>query len=254
MSRFSFTPEQLLENLVKETIKSVFEANPAFQDAGTAVRNTKIKPLARVPSQTFNMENFKQLDVAQKFEYAQNTLKTLGVGSARGAFKLDDKHALKVPISQDQNTISAGQKQNKAELGRCSADPEHNVYMAKVYADLSDEVDGNWLVVDLAQPMTDEAFQSLTKINWEVFESGLIGVFGKQKTPENSADAETLMQNTFFQGIVRTAKECRLVAPDLANLGNWGIVNGRPVLIDYGYTRGLVGKVQTMRIAPAGGI
>jgi hypothetical protein len=258
MSRFHFNNKQLLEKLVRETVKSVLmEASPAIDEPGTAkVGRGVVSRPEQAPQKTrFVFDRFKALDTPQeRFQYAESSLQRLGSGSGRVAYKLDDKHALKIPVPQNEQSISAGQKQNKAELGRCSADPEHNILLAKVYPDLSDEVDGNWLVVDLARPMDERAFKGITKIDWNVFVSGLTGTFNKEADDQAKQDAEILSSNEFFKKVLATINGCKLIASDVASLENWGIVNGAPVMIDYGYTKQLSGKIQTARLAMPGGI
>lgn len=238
--------------LLEKYIKLILEAD----DVSTKV--TKVTPKNKQPGQlpqvkpgTFDFGIFKKIENPQRmWEYAKATLESIGEGSSREVFRLTDKFALKVAIGETPQTVNAGQKQNRAELGRCSADPEHNRFLAKVYPEQSDEETGNWLVVDLAKPMTEEGeFQSLTGINWDIFASAIAGAVDHGAGDSERHDAQVLSKNKFFSEIIHTIKDCKFQFGDVAKLGNWGIVNNRPVLLDYGFTQGLLGKIQTVRHA-----
>ena len=145
---------------------------------------------------------------------------------------------------------TAGMGQNKEEATVCTADPQMS-YFAKV-SEVGPE--NMWIVQEQAEHMDPGKFQSLTGIPWKKFNSGLFGLFGTPGAiqPKHQQDAKELGANPFFDEIVKIIKSCGYVPDDLTKLDSWGIVKGKPVIIDYGFTQSV--RAQHYTQGPGGSV
>ncbi|MFW2490589.1 hypothetical protein ACN077_18790 [Clostridium chromiireducens] len=131
----------------------------------------------------------------------------IGSGSSRDVFDLGNEYVIKVAKNK------AGIAQNKYE------------YKISAY-------DNSELFAKVIQVSTDFRFlimQKADKINniadvWKYF---------------NVTNKKELFELEELQCI---KKNYNLLLGDFARNSNWGLINGRPVIIDYGFTRGVKNK------------
>jgi len=131
----------------------------------------------------------------------------IGSGSSRDVFDLGNGYVIKAAKNK------AGIAQNKYE------------YKISLY-------DNSELLAKVIQVSTDFRFlimQKADKINnisyvWKYF---------------NVTNKKELFNLEELQNI---KKNYNLLLGDFARKSNWGIINGRPVIIDYGFTRGVRNK------------
>ena len=136
------------------------------------------------------------------FNLAQGYYRYIGSGSSRRVFDLGNGYVIKVAKNK------AGVAQNKCEY-RISINDTSNLF-AKV-AQVSD--DYTLLIMEKAIKV-----KNISNI-WNYF-----NVSGK---------------NEFInlKRIQEMRRNYNLLLGDLARESNWGIINGKPVIIDYGFTR-----------------
>lgn len=170
----------------------------------------------------FDLKKFKSLDnIHMMLNYAEQFLDPLGEGSSREAFALTSRHVLKVALNEK------GLAQNQAELD-VFTNPKTKGVVAQIYQ--SDDQD-RWLIVDLVKPVKQEdEFAQLTGTDWASFRATLKkGLKGEEVWPDK-----------FTQAALNVAKANNLMFGDLGEMDHWGKTSdGRVVLLDYGFTRGV---------------
>lgn len=239
--------EKIIKEFIDNFVSNFFlkEAEDEFIDQTKPQRkpgSSYQKPTGINQTQKFDFNHLKSLkDIPQILGYLQTTNiwgKQL-VGQGRLVWKLGNGTALKV--AQNQGGIG----QNQAEVSVCKGD-RYKILFPMVF---DHDQNFNWILVEEASPINSEIWQQLTKgLNWEVFRSALRGAFpnklkqstGHQITNFNfQNDKENFIQaanNQFFASLIRIIKECGYEPGDLAKLDSWGIIKGRLVIIDSGFT------------------
>lgn len=142
--------------------------------------------------------NFNQI----MFNLARGYYRCIGAGSSRQVFDLENGYVIKAAMNE------AGLAQNKSEYEISAYD---NSYLfAKVI-----QVSGDYrlLIMEKARKIKNISYV------WEYF-----NVSGKKEL-FNSKEMQKIKNNY------------DLLLGDFDRKSNWGIINGRPVIIDYGFTR-----------------
>jgi hypothetical protein len=132
----------------------------------------------------------------------QGYYKYIGTGSSRQVFDLGNGYVIKIAKN------IAGIAQNESEY--------------KI--SLSDESDLFAKVVQISNDFSLLIMQKANKINnisyvWKYF------------------DVENKKELFNLKELQKIKKNYNLLLGDFARESNWGIINGRPVIIDYGFTR-----------------
>lgn len=203
-------------------------------DASTApVRRPTTPGGSTAPQVAFNMEELRKLqDLNSVLEYVNKTLgrALLGEGQGRLVYRVGNGRVLKVAKND------GGVGQNQAEGTVCASSADVVSLFPKVFEHSQAWF---WLVTEEAQPMTEEAFQKLTQIPWKMFWSALKGAFsGKASnvTPQDQQNYTQASTNQFFARVVKAIRDCKYEPGDIAKLDSWGIVGGKAVIIDSGFT------------------
>ena len=126
--------------------------------------------------------------------------------------------------------------QNQAEATVCASSADVVSLFPKTF---EQSPAGFWILVEEAQPMTEDAFRSLTELPWKTFWSALKGAFaGKASnvTPQDQQNYAQASTNQFFARVVKAIRDCKYEPGDIAKLDSWGIVGGKAVIIDSGFT------------------
>lgn len=185
-------------------------------------------------SHVFSIEQLRKIqNLQQVLIYVNTTLGAakLGEGQGRVVYKLGGNKVLKV--AKD----SGGQGQNQAEATVCAATKDAFGLFPVV-----SEINPShlWLVTEEASAMTEELFHKLTGLPWQTFTSGLMGAFSeKLKGTASEINKQNFInssQNPFFAKLVRVIKGCKYEPGDIAKLDSWGVINGKPVIVDSGFT------------------
>jgi hypothetical protein len=154
----------------------------------------------------------------------------LGEGQGRLVYRIGSGKVLKVAKND------GGIGQNQAEASVCASSADVVSLFPKVFEQSESWF---WILVEEAQPMTEQAFQSLTGISWRMFWSALKGAFSGKASNVTQQDQQNYAQasaNQFFARVVKAIRDCRYEPGDIAKLDSWGIVNGKAVIIDSGFT------------------
>jgi hypothetical protein len=188
-------------------------------------------------SNAFSIDQLRSFqDLSQILGYIQATVGVAKIGEGQGrlVYKLGDGTVLKV--AKDEN----GQVQNQTEAESCGSNGNEDLFPEVRESD----PDGKWLISEEAAPMTRVLFRQLTGMGWGDFVSALAGAFphklNKEKTSEGSIQHnrnsfEAQYSNLFFRKIISVIKDCKYEPGDISKLDSWGIINGKPVIIDSGF-------------------
>lgn len=136
------------------------------------------------------------------FNIKRGYYRYIGSGSGREVYDLENGYVIKVAKNK------AGIAQNKAEY-KISSNDKSNLF-AKVVQASNDFI---LLVMQKADKINNILYV------WNYF---------------NATSKRELFNSKELQGIKRSYN---LLLGDLARKSSWGIINGRPVIIDYGFTR-----------------
>jgi len=136
------------------------------------------------------------------FNIKRGYYRYIGSGSGREVYDLENGYVIKVARNK------AGIAQNKAEY-KISSNDKSNLFAKVVQA----SNDFNLLVMQKADKINNILYV------WNYFDA-------KSK--------RELFNSKQLQDIKRNYN---LLLGDLARKSSWGIINGRPVIIDYGFTR-----------------
>lgn len=213
---------------------------------------------------TFKWPEFKKLSsLEQELEYAANNLQELGRGSSRAAFLLSNRYVLKVALPE---AAEKGIAQNKSELAVYTNPISKNVVTA-VY---DSHPQGHWIVSEIARPLKDEKeFMELTGVSWELFETLIRNHQQAQEILEDElqekqkaikiwtrrgnekkvtqlknalARLKTASNSPVVNGALDLIHSANVMPGDVWEVDHWGkTADGRVVLIDYGFTKDLVG-------------
>jgi hypothetical protein len=181
----------------------------------------------------FSFDQLRSLgDLNSVLEYVNKTLgrAVLGEGQGRIVYRLGNGKVLKVAKNE------GGVGQNQAEASVCASSADVVSLFPKVFEHSQAWF---WLLTEEAQEMTEEAFRSLTGLPWKMFWSALKGAFSGKASNVTQQDQQNYAQasaNQFFARVVKAIRDCKYEPGDIAKLDSWGIVNGKPVIIDSGFT------------------
>lgn len=219
---------KLLETYIERMVESMLMEEDPSMASTPAVRK---KPGQQQQiKQTFDMGQFQAVQgLDAKMRYLYSTLKQIGLGSSRVVFQFSDKLALKMAKND------AGVGQNKAEATVCTIDPNLGLFAKVEQVGQGYE----WLLSEFALPMDEGQFQQLTHVSWKTFTSALLAAFPDKASKvldQNKQDLQSLGQSSWFKRLLNVVKACKYEPGDIAKLDSWGIVNGRPVIIDSGFT------------------
>jgi hypothetical protein len=207
-----------------------------FADVTRKTTSNRPSPGQQPAKQQFDLQQLKGIkDLGQAQAYADATLPRIGEGQGRMVYRLGNNQVLKVAKNP------GGQGQNQAEATVCSSDGSIDLF-PKVA-----EVGPNnmWIVTQEAQPMSQQAFQQMTGMPFNEFTAALAGAFPNKldqtkttqlKLQQNKAYYDKYYGNPFFRKIVGIIQDCKYEPGDIAKLDSWGVVNGKPVIIDSGFT------------------
>lgn len=202
-------------------------------DASTAPVRKPSSSGSQTPQVAFNFDELRRLgDLNSVLEYVNKTLgrALLGEGQGRLVYRLGNGKVLKVAKND------GGIGQNQAEATVCSSSADVVSLFPKTF---EQSPAGFWILVEEAQPMTEEAFRTLTGLTWKMFWSALKGAFSNKAsnvTPQDQQNYAQASANQFFARVVKAIRDCGYEPGDIAKLDSWGIVGGKAVIIDSGFT------------------
>ena len=136
------------------------------------------------------------------FNIQRGYYRYIGSGSGREVFDMENGYVIKVAKNK------AGVAQNKAEY-KISFNDNSDLFAKAI--EISN--DYNLLIMEKADPINN------ILVIWKYF---------------NVRSKRELFNSKELQNIKR---EYNLLLGDFARKSSWGMINGRPVIIDYGFTR-----------------
>jgi hypothetical protein len=218
-------------NLLESYIKTVLETY--LLEAASGVATPRDPP---EESQEFNLDQLKQpTSLPQVFGYVERTLGNarIGQGQGRNVYRLPGGKVLKLARNP------GGIGQNQAEATVCKNDATADIFPG--IFEVGPEF--IWIIAEEAQPMNRVKFGELTGVPWSEFLFAIGGAFPSSiKNPTKSQLAqfqhafEKHYANKFFRRVINLVKDCKYEPGDIAKLDSWGIVRGRPVIVDSGFT------------------
>jgi hypothetical protein len=180
----------------------------------------------------------------KKVDYALERAKKLGAGSSRVVFDIEHEGrqtALKIA----KNKKGLAQNSKEADYGLYQMYPD----ITTPIIDYDEEHDYPiWIHTEKAEKMTKAKFKKLTGMNFDNFNKmlrasendriGHRGNFGgldfTYGVPEE--EKEAIAESEFFYDVDSLLGNFDILSGDLSRIANWGIYNGRPVIIDLGFS------------------
>lgn len=215
------------------------EAEQAAQefDASTKKASPKarqdIKPATPVvATEKFSVDGLKQqTSLEDVISYLQKTIRSsIGEGEGRIVFQVDGQKVVKAAKNL------GGIAQNKAEGSVCDGNQAVKDLFPVIF---EQHPNGFWLLTQYAAPMTTAQFQTITGLGWNLFLSALKGAFERRANNVTEIDKQNFINasnNPFFTRLVQVIKDCNYEPGDIVKLGSWGIINGKAMIIDSGFT------------------
>jgi hypothetical protein len=156
----------------------------------------------------------------------------MGQGHGRTVYRAGNGLVLKVAKNQ------GGIAQNQTEVAACGS--------SDLFPQIKEAApQGFWVLTEEAEPMTRVKFRELTGMGWGDFMSAVGGAFPKKLNKQKTSDGEIQNNrnnyekhytNPFFRKILSAINDCKYEPGDISKLDSWGVIDGRPVIIDSGFT------------------
>lgn len=180
---------------------------------------------------SWDKEKYKgRLDFKEMVRYASERAAILGKGSARIAFEIDFKSknsALKIALNP------AGIAQNIQEVKYLSDTHLQKLDIVIPIIDYDKEnYKPRWIQVEIAKKITEDFFQekyghTLKEIVYYIYKD----LNGKNPDVISIDQDDKLIKGLY--DLIGNYKD--LLYGDLARVDNWGLYDGRPVIIDIGF-------------------
>jgi hypothetical protein len=175
----------------------------------------------------FNFERFNELGLnfQARREYAESHLgprQACGMSRCMWKFTVNGK-LLALKLAKHE----LGIRQNIVEI-KASECLQGSLYFTKI---LKHDPNNVWIVAELANEFNEQIFEKVSGISWFEFDQELAQ--GHEGLLELVKRYPT---NSWLRELYDVTDSCGLSAHDFHD-GNWGIVDGRPVILDYGLSR-----------------
>lgn len=146
----------------------------------------------------------------------------LGVGSSRTIYQISESLILK--IAHNDKGIS----QNLAEMsmqGFCL----NNVLVA--------DSKGRWVIVRFTETMKEEDFKDYVGFGFKPFMSCLHDAFNNEDHDNKPNNYDEIIKHPIYQCLSKLTLKHQLQLGDVGKCSSWGLLEGRPVLRDFGLTK-----------------
>lgn len=184
-------------------------------------------------SQDWNMEEFSKLSLDSKLIYADQRAKRIGSGSSRVAFEINYNGKLSVlKIAKNAQGIN----QNKTEIDILSDPQIKQLGILIPLFEYDNSTKPSWIHTGLATPLSGSMFFKIFKVDVATLIKAACNNAGYMHHPHISDDIiQMLLRNPYAKRIFKffELKQPEMIL-DLMELDNWGIYEGRPVIIDIG--------------------
>jgi len=173
---------------------------------------------------------------AKQLRYAMERADKLGAGSSRVVFTIEYEGrptALKIA----KNPKGLAQNQKEADYGLYRMYPD----ITTPLIDYDEENDmPRWIHVEKADKLTKLKFKKITGMNFDSFALALQNA--DENRPRQSfkyaidpVENDVIEQSELYYDVVDLMGNFNILSGDLTRLANWGLYEGRPVIIDLGF-------------------
>jgi hypothetical protein len=171
------------------------------------------------------LSEIKDFDERVEFAKEQKGWELLGTGSARAAFKMDEKRIIKIAINR------AGHDQNLTE-----ADPKKQSFSISnpIYAFAAD---GAWIIAANNESINVKEFKALTGMSFVSFGNAIKYKFDSETDKRPPNDYEDIENNPVFKDTTELVLATDLLPGDICKISSWGKIGERVVLRDTGLDR-----------------
>ena len=161
-------------------------------------------------------------DYDDRVELAGKEFEELGVGSSRIIFKMSDSLVLKVAKNEK------GIYQNASEM------EIHSPCLNNV---LAADTEGKWVIVRFTDSMSADEFEEAVGIPFKTFGSAIFYRANNEKHEDKPRDYDEIIEHPLFVCIFDLVMDYELQAGDVLKISSWGMLEGKPVLRDFGLTK-----------------
>lgn len=173
-----------------------------------------------------NNEALKEISNMFKFdsriELANENWDELGEGSSRIIFKMSDSLILKLAKND------AGIDQNKSEMSM-RAPCLNNV--------LAGDLEGKWIISRFTETMSEDAFKDAVGISFKTFMAALYFHWNNEKHEGKPNDYDDIKEHPLFKCLSGLVDSKDLQIGDCSKTSSWGMLDGKPLLRDFGLTK-----------------
>ena len=167
----------------------------------------------------FDLPNFEdRVEKASK----NKDWKKLGEGSSRTIFQISDSLILKIAHNE------AGIAQNEAEMAM------HSPCLNNI---LAADSDARWVITRFSETMEKKDFEEYTGFPMDTFMRSLLDTFNNEHHEPLPKEHEEIKQLPLFRELVKLVLKHQLQLGDCRKTSSWGMLDGRPVLRDFGLTK-----------------
>lgn len=178
----------------------------------------------------FSFDEMEKLTSYNKrIQYCRNTLKFLGKGSSRMAFKVDESMVLKIAINKK------GIAQNNVEIK--SYHNDYSNILARIFNYSDDYI---FLEMELAKKVKKNDFKRLIGIDFHILIWYIINRYQGLEDEYSEEQDEILNNSDYVSDLLNFCMYQGINPTDFQHLTQWGIVirDGEEhlVIIDYGFS------------------
>lgn len=174
---------------------------------------------------------------AKRIKYAKEKASRIGAGSSRVAFVIPyEGRETVLKIAKNRKGIA--QNEEEVSLLEDWYLKKLNITIPMIDYDSESNSGPTWLHVEKANKATDAIFKKLTGMPLiRCMEYALVASGRDTRYKERFADLNKHDENEFLQNLIDfIGNYTHIPTGDLMRLANWGVYQGRPVIVDLGLT------------------
>lgn len=178
-----------------------------------------------------------KVSFAKRIEYAKQKASRIGAGSSRVAFVIPyEGRETVLKIAKNQKGIA--QNAEEVSLLEDWYLKKLDITIPMIDYDSENQDAPTWIHVEKADRATDSIFIKLTGMSLTRCIEYALTASGRDSTYEKRfADLSKYDENEFLQSLVDfIGNYTHVPVGDLRRLANWGVYQGRPVIVDLGLT------------------
>lgn len=174
------------------------------------------------------LSDLKSFD--DRIGFAKKHWKFLGEGSSRTAFQMNKDLVIKVA-------------HNDKGIAQCLTEMDPKTQLSCTNPIVVADAKGKWIVLKNTEPMTEEKFKELTGFGFESFMNAIYYKFNNELDNWNPPQKyEEIEKHPLFQCLAKLIFSTDQQIGDVAKISSFRILDGEPVLADYGLSRDVYKK------------